>query len=147
MFGKGALIKMANGEYKDISLIVVGDYILNKFNHSIKVNRIHIKSEQTVVEVILDNDALPFYVIPTTTFLYRNVNDIGDHDSGYAFISTIYKNECKLKSSMKVFSPQSDVTIEQYTEYIGTMDTYCLHVNETTYSFIANNCIVCCENC
>lgn len=147
MFGEGALVKMADGNYKDISLIASGDYILNKFNHSIKVDRVHIKKNQIVAEVILDNDALPFYVIPTAVFLYRNVNNNGDHNSGYSFISTINYNKSKLKSSMKIFSPESDVTIEKYTEYNNTMDIYCLHVNESTYSFIVNNCIVCCQEC
>lgn len=149
MFTKGTLIKMTDGSHKDISLINNSDYILNKFNQSVKVSKVHVIYNQPVIEILLDNDSQPFYTSINTLFLYRKIED-NLHESGYISILDICNNNniIKLKNSMKIFSSETDVTIEKCNLNDNLIkDTYCLHTNDSTFTFFANNCIVCCNNC
>lgn len=146
MFDKDALIKMADGTHKKIGMINIGDYIVNKLNHSVKVNRVHKINTSDIIEIILDNDFPTFYTIPTTKFLFRNTDE-GSHTSFYYKISDVDIKTSKLKSSMKIFSPESDITIDSYKIINKQIELYCLHISDSTFSFFINNCIVCCNEC
>ena len=119
MFSEEAMVNMADGTFKSISLIKSRDYIFNKLKNPIKVERI-------VQKIHLDNGTDPFYITPDTLFLciYNN----GSFTSEYANIETIEKFNGKLKSSLKIFSKESDTSILEYNTDLLRKDVYTLEL-------------------
>lgn len=126
MFSEDAMVNMADGTLKSISLIESKDYIFNKFKNPVKVNRIIKTSQQIVQKIYLDNGTDPFYITPDTLFLciYNN----GSYTSEYANIETIQKFNGKLKSSLKIFSKESDTSILEYNTDLLKKDVYTLEL-------------------
>lgn len=126
MFSEEAMVNMADGTFKSISLIKPRDYIFNKLKNPIKVDRIIKTSQQIVQKIHLDNGTDPFYITSDTLFLciYNN----GSFTSEYANIETIQKFNGKLKSSLKIFSKESDTTILEYNTDLIRKDVYTLEL-------------------
>lgn len=143
MFSREALVYMANGTHKQIDEIKPGDYIMNKLYASTKVLRIHKLANHPAVEVQLNNGTGTFFC-PSNVIVYsHHTTPDGKHRMEYTSISDVHTNGSKLKSSIKSFSPNSDVDITTYNDTDTNLkkDLYCLHLIDTTGSYIINGII------
>ena len=123
MFSEESLISMGNGSFKSISELRQYDFIYNKFKNPVKINTIEKVFQQNVLKVILSNTF--FYTTPETLFLcvYNTENGFV---SKYLDIISIQSVNGKLKSSLKIFSNESD------TEIINVIDNYIKDVYKLT---------------
>ena len=150
MFSSDTIVSMANGTFKNINHITVNDMILDKLNTSVRVVRTSVHPEHICVGIQLNNGTGVFYCDPNVKFLCHNILNNGNVVSQYSSISSINEFSgisSKLKSSSKVFSNQSDVSITTYndpTDHIKK-DLYCLYTNDGTQTFYVNKVITMCD--
>ena len=144
MISTEGLVWMSDGTKKSISLVIVGDIILNKMYLPVTVTRIHNYPAHLAVGVTLDNGTSKFYTYTECKFFCHITNENNSHVSGFDTIANIVATNGKLKSDSKIFSPQSDVTITNYdnSDTGLTKTLYCLHTNDQSQSFIMNGIIV-----
>jgi len=143
MFSKEALIYMANGTYKSVSEVKTGEYIMNKLYAPTKVIRVHKLINKNVIEMQLHNGTKPFFCSPEIIVYCHHTTPDGKHHTEYTCLNEVYANKSKLKSSIKPFSPNTDVDILTYnnTNPELTKDLYCIHTIDPTGSFIVNGII------
>lgn len=139
MFSKEALVSMADGTFKPISSIIKGDVILNKFYQKCNVLEINVHQDQKCKLIQLNNDTTPFGVSPNSIVLchYRTPNSL---KSEYCYISTAYTKNSILKSNLRLFSPDSDVLIETYTD-VENQTLYSLRTSDNSQSYLINKII------
>lgn len=151
MFSSETMISMTDGSKKPISTIRVNDSILDKLNLPMKVTEVNKYLNHEAVGIQLNNGTGVFYCDRDVKFLCHNVNNNGTSTVGYSSINNIHTfsgSSSRLKSSPKVFSPESDVSITTYDDPTPshTKDLYCIHTNDGTYAFYVNGVITTCEN-
>lgn len=151
MFSAEATVSMADGTQKHINNIKINDVILNKLNLPIKVNRIVVSVGHISVGVQLNNGTGVFYCDPDVKVLCHNVASDGSSMSNFNTISSVHTYSgisSKLKSSSKVFSPESDVSITTYDDPTPsyTKDLYCVFTSDSSQTFHVNKVIVSCED-
>lgn len=146
MYSAETLITMADGTFKNINNVQVGDIIYNKLLRPVEISRIHSQTNTPVVEVQLNNGTGVFYTSPNSKIFCHHVANDGSQHTEYCSISQAHGEGAKLKSSMKILSPESDVTYTTYDDsnVSLTKTTYCLHTLDSTRSFFANKIIACC---
>ena len=142
MFSEETMINMADGTMKMIKDVKARDYVLNKLKNPVKVER-NIKTAQQVVrKIIIDNGSDPFYITEDTLFLcvYNN----GSFTSKYANMDTIQKFNGKLKTSLKIFSQESNINVLEYTPDLIRKDVYSLELldQDNTSSYFVCNVII-----
>ena len=139
MFSEEAMVNMADGTVKSISLIVARDYILDKFNNPVKVTRL-IKTIQQVVQMVqLNNNTDPFYITSDTLFLCVYVYNNGINiTSEYTTMDIIQKFNGQLKSSLKVFSKESNASILMYNTDLIRKDVYTLELQNSDSYLVCN---------
>lgn len=147
MFSEEAMIKMANGSQKNIDDIRVNDLILNKLNQPVIVNRVHKYTARESVGIQLNNGTGVFYCDPNVRVLCHNIGLNGNSTSDFINISDVHTYSgisSKLKSSMKMFSPESDVSITTYDDPVSPhiKDLYCIHTSDSSQTFYVNKIIV-----
>ena len=142
MFSGDSKIRMASNNDRNISSIVVGDLIMNKFNKIVKVIAVHSYAAHDSVAVQLNNGSNVFYFSPDTVFMCHHVLNNGSHESHNCIMSEINDNDAKLKSSGKIFSNESDIEIVTYDPTNVPNTLYCIHTNDNTNTFFINNIIV-----
>lgn len=148
MYSAESLITMADGTFQHINTLKIGDIIYNKLFKPVVITRLHIETEVPVVEIQLNNGTGVFYTHPTTKVLCHHVHDDGTQHTEYCAISSANADGAKLKNSMKIFSPESDVTFTTYndndTNTSLTKTLYCLHTLDSSRTFLVNKIITCC---
>lgn len=144
MFSSEAVVTMANGTYRSISLVRINDLIMNKFFNPCKVTRITHNTGNSV-SVQLDNDTDAFFTDADALFMC-NITEI---DSSKTVkndtISNIFTNGYKLKNSGKFFSPESEVSIIDYDDTPVSKTLYCLYTNDKTQTYLINQIVTACE--
>jgi hypothetical protein len=150
MFSEEATISMADGTQKHIDKIKKNDIILNKLNLPVTVNQIEKYTGHTSVGIQLNNGTGVFYCDPNVKVLCHNIASNGNNISDFCTISSVQTYSgasSKLKSSSKVFSPESDVSITTYDDPSPPhiKDLYCIHTSDSTQTFYVNKIIVSCE--
>jgi hypothetical protein len=141
MFSEDTLVSMANGTFKPISSIVKGDAILNKFKGSTRVLNINTYNNQECIRVQLNNGTNSFYTSPDSiVFCYYRTPDT-TLQSEYCHISHVHEVNGYIKSDLKIFSPDSDVSIESYVTSEPTT-LYSLHTSDNSQSYLVNKIIV-----
>ena len=151
MFSEEATVRMADGTQKNIKRIKINDKILNKLNIPVAVSRVHKFVGHTCVGIQLNNGTGVFYCSPNVKVLCHNVALDGSNIADFCTISSSHNyagTSSKLKSSSKVFSPESDVSITTYDDQSPphTKDLYCIHTSDSTQTFYINKIIVLCED-
>lgn len=133
---------MANGTYKPISQIHKGDVILNKFKQQVRVLKLNVYQNQTVVRVQLNNGTNSFYTSPNSIVFcyYRLPNNT--LMSEYCHISHVHENNGYMKSDLKIFSPESDISIDSYIQEEQQHTLYSLFTGDSSQSYIVNKAIV-----
>ena len=147
MFSEECIVPLADGSTKSISAIVPGDLIINKLLKVVKVRAVT-STTGNAVAVQLNNGTGVFYTDPTARFLCHYIN--GDsHTSHWDSISTINTHQGWVKSSMKIFSPETNVSISSYdasnTSLTKTLYTI-QNLNDNTNSYFVNGVIVSCTD-
>lgn len=145
MFSQEATISMADGTQQMINNIRVNDIILNKLNVPVKVDRIHIYPSHLCVGVQLNNGTGVFYCDPNVKVLCHNTENNGSTIIDFRTISSVISTGSTLKSSSKVFSPNSNVSIITYNDNNYVKDLYCIHISDSTQAFYINKVIVLCD--
>lgn len=141
MFSEDALISMANGTFKPISSIVKGDGILNKFKETTRVLNVNTYNNKECVRVQLNNGTNSFYTSPDSiVFCYYRTPDT-TLKSEYCHISHVHEVNGFIKSDLKIFSPDSDVSIESYVTSEPTT-LYSLYTSDNSQSYLVNKIIV-----
>lgn len=145
MYSAETLISMSDGTFKNINNIRVGDKIYNKLYKPVIVSRIHKTDNAPVVEVQLNNGTGVFYTSPTSKIFCHHVHNDGRHHTEYCSISDAHSEGAKLKNSIKILSPESDVTFTTYNDSNQslTKTTYCIHTLESSRTFFINKIIAC----
>lgn len=147
MFSEEALIKMASGVNKSVKLIKVNDIVMNNRNLPVKiiaVNKAAVAHDAITIQI--NNGSGVFYCSPSTKFNYHDTLVNNSHSSGYDTIANIVaKNNAFLKSSLKIFSSDSDIDILTYNAVVVPKDLYCFRTNDSSYTFFINGIIVKCE--
>jgi len=151
MFSEEATISMADGTQKNIDKIKVNDLILNKLNIPVKVYQINKYTDHNSVGIQLNNGTGVFYCDNRVKVLCHNIDLNGSSMSNFISISDVHNytgTSSKLKSSSKVFSPMSDVSITTYDDPVSphVKDLYCIHTSDSTQTFYVNKIIASCEN-
>lgn len=142
MFSEECFVQMIDGTKKQIKSLNINNFILNKSNKPTKIKHIVKTISNDYIKIQLDNQKEPFYTSHDTKFLchfYQN----NQHFSYFASITDVIKYDAFLKSSDKIFSPQSDVKIISY-EFIKNSEKtfYTLYTSDNTKGFFLNNIIV-----
>jgi hypothetical protein len=147
MYSKETVIYMADGTYKNIDNIRVGDKIYNKLLRPVIISRITKTDNTPVVEIQLNNGTGVFYASPSSKVCCHVRNPDGRNKVEYCSISTVYSEDGKLKNSMKILSNESDVNFTTYDDsnHSLTKTTYSIYTLDSTNSFFINNIISCCE--
>lgn len=146
MYSAESLITMADGSVQHINTIRAGDKILNKLYKPVAVSRLHTVLNATVAEVQLNNGTGVFYTTPTSQVFCHHVHNDGTHVTEYSTIADAYHEGASLKSSVKVYSPESDVSFITFNEAISdTKTVYCLHTLESSRTYLLNGMIACCS--
>lgn len=150
MFSEEATISMADGTQKHIDKIKINDVILNKLNLPVTVHQIEKHTGYASVGIQLNNGTGVFYCDPNVKVLCHNIELNGNNVSDFFTISSIHTysgSSSKLKSSSKVFSPESDVSITTYDDPTPPhiKDLYCIHSSDSTQTFYVNKIIASCE--
>jgi hypothetical protein len=146
MFSEETLIEMADGKLKHINTIKPGDLIINKLRNPIRVRKLEVFPNTLVVAVQLNNGTGVFYTAPNTKFLCHHIIE-NQHVSHFDTIQNIHTDGGYLKSSMKFFSPESDVSISNYDSSNATLTktVYCIEpIGDSTNSYIINGVIANC---
>lgn len=151
MFSEEATISMADGTQKHIDKIKVNDLILNKFDIPVRVNSIHKEEDHNSVGIQLNNGTGVFYCASDVKVLCHNIASNGTTISDFITISEVHNytgTSSKLKSSSKVFSPESDVSITTYDDPVSPhiKDLYCIHTSDAKQTFYVNKIIASCED-
>lgn len=151
MFSEEATISMADGTQKTIDKIKVNDLILNKFNIPVRIHSIHKFEAHNSVGIQLNNGTGVFYCASDVKVLCHNIAANGTNMSDFITISDVHNYtgaSSKLKSSPKVFSPESDVSITTYDDAVSPhiKDLYCIHTSDSKQSFYVNKIIASCED-
>lgn len=151
MFSEEAIVNMADGTFKQINNIKVNDVILNKFNLPVTVHQVHEYLASTSVGIQLNNGTGVFYCNPNAKVLCHNTNQNGNSIVSFNTISSVHNYNgasSKLKSSSKVFSPGSDVSITTYDDPTPPhiKDLYCIHTSDSSQTFFINKIITSCED-
>lgn len=143
MFSAETLITMANGTIKNINSIKPNEFILNKLRKPVQVKRINKTENTQVVEVQLNNGTGTFFCAPNTIFYCHHTTPQGAHTTQYCTISDAHSEEAKLKNSINLFSPDTDVSITSYDDSNHDLkkDTYTLYAIDESKSFFANGVI------
>jgi hypothetical protein len=142
MFSGDTMVDLANGRKKKISEITRTDMILNKLNKPVRVRRINIFPNTSSVKIQLDNGTSEFYCSPSSIVYARYINGQGVHTVEFANIADVHNYNGKIKSSLKMFSPESDISILTYTEETEPQTLYSLEVMDPTRSYYVNGMIV-----
>jgi hypothetical protein len=150
MFSEEAIISMANGSQKHIDKIKVNDVVLNKLNQPVSVNKIEKYTAHASVGIQLNNGTGVFYCDPSVKVLCHNIALNGNSTSDFYSISDVHTysgTSSRLKSSSKMFSPESDVSITTYDDPTPPhiKDLYCIHTSDSTQTFYVNKIIASCE--
>jgi hypothetical protein len=150
MFSEEATISMANGSQKNIDKIRVNDIILNKLNHPVTVNKIQKYTAHASVGIQLNNGTGVFYCDPNVNVLCHNIALNGNSTSEFNSISSVHTfsgTSSKLKSSSKMFSPESDVSITTYDDPVTPhiKDLYCIGTSDSSQTFYVNKIIASCD--
>ena len=143
MFSSESIIKMGNGTLKNINNVRRGEFIMNKMNKPVRIDNIT-QSNMNVVVVQLNNGTGIFYVSPNAKFLSHKVNNDGSHLLEKCSISEINTNGCMLKSSLKLFSANSNVSLTTYDNSDPNLTKMCYNITtlDNTNSFFVNGVIV-----
>lgn len=147
MFSAEAMVSMADGSKKHINTLHVGDFILNKLNKPVKIRAVVVEENIHVVVVQLNNGSGLFYTSPNSKFLCHHTNNTNEHTSHFDIIQNIYADSGYLKSNLKIFSPETDISISSYDDSNASLEktVYCIQsLNDTTSSYIVNGVIVQC---
>lgn len=146
MYSAETLISMADGTFKTINNIRVGDKVYNKLFKPVEVSRVHSSDNTPVVEVQLNNGTGVFYTSPESKIFCHHVHNDGSHHTEYCSISDAHLEGAKLKNSLKILSPESDVIFTTYDDsnVSLTKTTYCIHTLESSRTFLVNKIIACC---
>lgn len=146
MYSSEALVSMADGSFKNINNIKVGDAIYNKFMKPVSVSRVHSSANAPVVEVQFNNGTGIFYAIPASQVFVHHAQTDKSHNLQYDTISNARTEGARLKSTMKFLSPQSDVSFTTYNDSDTTLTktVYCLHTLDGSKTYFVNKTIVCC---
>ena len=142
MFSANALVLMANGSKKQLSTIRRGDIVLNKLRQPMRVMRIHTFPNSPAVKITLDNGTPEFSCGLSAQVYARYINDQGIHTVEFMSIEDAHAKNAKLKSTIKMFSPESDVSILSYTPEPENITLYSLELNDVTRSYFVNDTIV-----
>jgi hypothetical protein len=149
MFSAEAIVSMADGTKKHINNLSNGDLILNKLNRPVKVRSVTIEENIHVVAVQLNNGSGIFYVAPNTKFLCHHIDNTNHHINHFDTIQNINVDHGHVKSNIKMFSPESDISISSYDDSNVSLQktVYCIQsLNDSTSSYIINGIIVQCFN-
>ena len=151
MFSEEATISMVDGTQKNINNIKVNDLILNKLNIPVRVYQINKYTERNSVGIQLNNGTGVFYCDPNVKVLCHNIALNGTNMSDFISISDVHNytgSSSALKSSSKVFSPESNVSITTYDDPVSPhiKDLYCIHTSDSNQTFYVNKIIASCEN-
>lgn len=142
MFSGDVLVRLANGSKKQISQLKRTDKVLNKLNRPVGVRRIHTFPNSTAVKISLDNGTPDFICSPSTLVYARYINEQGIHTVEFMSIEEVHAKNGKIKSTLRMFSPESDVSILSYTPEPEPMTLYALELVDTTRSYFVNDMIV-----
>ena len=146
MFSEEALISMADGSIKHINTLKPGDLIINKLSKPVKVRKLT-SHTANVVTLQLNNGTGVFYVEPNAQFLCHHITN-AEHTCHFDILADIHVHGGYLKNSMKVFSPESDVSISNYdaSNVSLTKTVYCIEsIGDSTNSYIVNGVIASCS--
>jgi len=146
MFSSEAMISLANGSLKSINNLNINDVIYNKLKNPVKISNIDIIETNTVANVLLNNGTGVFYCDPSSLFYCHLTNDTGVHIGNYSQISDIYAQYGKLKSSCKLFSPESDISISTYEISNNLKTLYSIHTIDSDQTFFVNGVIAKCQS-
>ena len=69
----------------------------------------------------------------------------GSHISNYCTINETLSGNAKFKNSAKMFSPESDIDIINYDATNVLKDLYCIHTDDSSTTYFANDIIVKCN--
>ena len=144
MFSAETLITMADGTVKHINLIQQNDFILNKLRKPVQVKRINKIPNAQVVEVQLNNGTGAFFCTPNSIVYCHHTTNDGSHRTQHCSISDAASDDAKLKNSISLFSPESDVSITSFNDSNPDLkkDVYSLYAIDETKSFFANGIII-----
>ena len=148
MYSAETLISMVDGTFKNINNIRVGDKIYNKLFKPVSVSRIHLQENTPVAEIQLNNGTGVFFISPTTKVFSHCSRIDGSQCAEYCTIADTHAEGGKLKNSIKILSPESDVVFTTFnnSNVSLTKTTYCIHTLDPTRTFFANKIIACCCN-
>ena len=142
MFSSEVQIALANGSTKSIKDITRYDIILNKMYKPVKIKKINTYTVNKAVELQLDNETEPFYIDENTLVYCHYINAQGIHISEFCPLKTAQLFHGNLKSTIKNFSPESDVYITNYNIVEGERTLYSIETYDYTRSYIANGIVV-----
>lgn len=142
MFSSETFVEMADGSKKAINIIRQGDMVMNKFKKPSKVRKV-LKFPNTItISIQLNNGTGVFYTTSTTEALCTHIMN-NQHKISFCPFSMIHNGNGCAKSSMRSFSPESNVLISNYDDATQTIkDLYQLEISDSTKSFFANGIIV-----
>lgn len=145
MFSEDTLISMVDGTFKEIIDIKPNDYIFNKFKNPVRVLRLNTYTAPAV-GVQFNNETPLVYTGVNTQFICVHKVE-GTTQSHWANLEHVDLVSGKVKSSMKTFSPLSDVTVSTFLDNVAEEKVmYCIQTKgDMSKSYIANGVIVKCN--
>lgn len=143
MFSPESIITMGNGTMKNINNVKRGEFIMNKMSKPVRIDNIT-NSDMNVVVIQLNNGSGVFYASPNAEFLSHKINTNGSHLLEKCSINEINTNRCMLKSSLKLFSTDSDISLTTYDNSDPNLTKMCYTITtlDNTNSFFVNGVIV-----
>jgi hypothetical protein len=135
MFSEEAQVWMANGRGKNINQIQAGEWVLNKILKPVRVQRVITFQSAPAVNIEFDNGKGAFYASPDTKVFIAWLDDDGGH-SQYSTISEAHTMGAHVKSSLKSFSPESNVDFANYDDQSETKTLYALETVDQTHSYM-----------
>lgn len=136
-FSEDTEVLMANGEYKKINTIQIGEEVINKFGQSVEVKAVVCHGKKSVVKLRTSNWCKDIFVTPDHKFWvflhnkcdWKEISDVGVDD--------FLLMPCGMNNQQMILSKV--ITCEAHAVKVDVWD---IEVDCPTHSFVANNAIV-----
>lgn len=137
-FSQEATVKMADGSWKNINLIKVGDYVLTKHGSSVRVMANYKQTAQDCVSFERGGSVTTIYCTPDQKFesCYTTTGNKFVH--GYFTPAQIDARDAYLKNSKHIFGTENNVAFNNYNGTVVSKDVWSLDVSDSTKSFLVN---------
>jgi hypothetical protein len=142
MFSGDVQVTLSNGSKKSIKDVTKYDIVLNKMYKPVKVKKLNVYTVNQSIEIELDNETDPFHASENTLMYCRYINAQGIHISEFCPLKNVQLFHGNLKSTIRNFSPESDVHIVNYNVVDGEQILYSIETMDTMRSYIANGIVI-----